>query len=242
MMARFPQALRWSLYFSLALGLHGATAAALLARWNESADLAPNAPMIMIDLAPIAVAPSIVPNDMPPDRVESKLVEPEPESEPEKPIEKIELRPDPAPKPELTATPPPKPIEKKVEKKQPKRMASVARMPSAAETKADHAAAPMPGPSARDSNAQANWNAQLYAQIARHKYFSGSERGTVRVAFSIDRSGGVHNARVLASSGSSVLDREALALIQRSQPLPPPPPEVPGAQIPKVLPVQYNIR
>lgn len=241
-MVRIPQALRWGVYFSLALGLHGAAAAALLARWNESADLSPNAALVMIDLAPIPVAPSIVPTEAPPDQVESKLVEPQPEPEPEKPIEKVELPPDLAPKPELTAAPPPKPLEKKVEKKKPKRMASLARMPSAADNKADHAAAPLPGASARDSNAQANWNAQLYAQIARHKYFSGSESGTVRVAFSIDRNGGVHNARVLASSGSSVLDREALSLIQRSQPLPPPPPEVPGAQIPKVLPVQYNIR
>jgi protein TonB len=224
----------------LALGLHGAATAALLARWNDKSDMTPNAPTIMIDLAPLAVAPSIVPNEMPPDIVESKLVEPEPE--PEKPIEKIELPPDPTPTPELTATPPPKPIEKKVEKKKPKRLASVARTPTAADTKADHAAAPMPGANARNPNAQANWNSLLYAQIARHKQYSGSERGTVRVAFSVDRSGVVHNARVLASSGSSILDREALAMLQRSQPLPPPPPEVPGAQIPKVLPVQYNIR
>jgi protein TonB len=52
----------------------------------------------------------------------------------------------------------------------------------------------------------------------------------------------VHNARVLVSSGSSVLDREALSLLQRSQPLPPPPPEVPGSQIPIELPVAYNMR
>lgn len=242
MMARFPQALRWGVCFSLAAGLHGAAAAALVARWNESADLVANAPIIMIDLAPAAVAPSIVPTDTPPDYVESKLATPEPEPEPEKPIEKIVLPAAPAPKPELTAMPPPKQIEKKVEKKKPKRLASIDRTPSTADNKADHAAAPMPGASARNSNAQANWNSQLYAQIARHKYFSGSERGTVQVAFSVDRSGGVHNARVLASSGSSILDREALALIQRSQPLPPPPPEVPGALIPRVLPVQYNIR
>jgi protein TonB len=242
MMGRFPQTLRWGLYFTLALGLHGAATAALLARWNDSSDLTPNAPAIMIDLAPLAVAPTAVPNEMPPDLVESKLVQPEPEPEPEKPIEKIELPPDPAPAPELTATPPPKPVEKKVEKKKPKRLASVARTPSAADTKADQAAAPAPGANARNPHAQANWNSQLYAQIARHKQYSGSERGTVRVAFSVDRSGGVHNVRVVASSGSSVLDREAMAMLQRSQPLPPPPPEVPGAQIPKVLPVQYNIR
>ncbi|MGZ9006313.1 MAG: energy transducer TonB family protein, partial [Burkholderiales bacterium] len=56
-----------------------------------------------------------------------------------------------------------------------------------------------------------------------------------------DRSGGVHNARIAKSSGSSALDRETLALATRAQPLPPPPAELSGAQIPISVPLRYNM-
>jgi protein TonB len=241
-----PQALRWAACFALALGFHGAGAAALLARWNESADLMANAPLIMIDLAPVAAAPTATPTELPPDTVESKLVEPAPEPEP--PPQQIELPPDPAPKPELTATPPPKPVEKKVEKKKPRqRQASVARAPSAADIKADRAAAPMPGASARDSNALPNWTSQLVSRLERYKRYpseaqSRGETGIVRLAFSVDRAGGVHHARIVGSSGSNVLDRETLSLVERAAPLPAPPPELSGAQVAVVVPIRYNFR
>jgi protein TonB len=44
------------------------------------------------------------------------------------------------------------------------------------------------------------------------------------------------------SSGSSILDRATLDLISRAQPLPPPPPEMHGAQIAIVVPIRYNVR
>ena len=246
MMAGAPQSLRWASCFALALGIHGAGAAALLARWNDSADLVANAPLIMLDLAPVAAAPTTTPTELPPDTVESKLVEPTPEPEP--PPQQVELPPDPAPKPELTATPPPKPVEKKVEKKKPRqREASIVRAPSAADIKADRAAAPMPGASARDSNALPNWTSQLVSRLERYKRYpseaqSHGETGVVRLAFSVDRAGGVHHARIVGSSGSSVLDRETLSLIERAAPLPAPPPELSGAQVAVVVPIRYNIR
>jgi protein TonB len=64
----------------------------------------------------------------------------------------------------------------------------------------------------------------------------------LQLAFSIDRNGGVHNARIVRSSGSSVLDSETLALIARAQPLPAPPPELAGTEIAIVVPIRYNIR
>lgn len=246
MAAGSPQSLRWAACFALALGFHGAGAAVLLARWNDSADLVANAPLIMIDLAPVAVAPTTTPTELPPDQVESKLVEPTPEPEP--PPQQVELPPDPAPKPELTATPPPKPLEKKVEKKKPRqREASIARAPSAADIKADRAAAPLPGASARDSNALPNWTSQLVSRLERYKRYpseaqSRGETGVVRLAFSVDRAGGVHHARIVGSSGSSVLDRETLSLVERAAPLPAPPAELSGAQVAVVVPIRYNIR
>lgn len=237
---RWPDSWRWGLCFALALFFHVAGALALVQKWNESSDLVANAPLIMIDLAPVAAAPEIVPNDMPPDQVISRAEEPEPE--PAKPVEKIELTP--APQPEVTLQPPPPKVEKPVEKpKQKKKM--VARAPSAAPQRADHAAAPMPGVSARDSNAVPSWRSQLVARLERYKRYPSEARGdngTTQVAFRVDRGGGVHNARIARSSGSSLLDRETLALLDRAAPMPAPPPEASEADLSVIAPVRYNMR
>lgn len=250
MTRRWPQHLRWGVCFALALSFHAAGAAALLARWTETSDLVANAPLIMVDLAPVAVAPTTTPTEMPPDIVESKLAEPAPEPEPEpEPPKQVELPPDPAPQPELTAVlPPPKPPEKKVEKKKsPQRTASIARATSTADNRSDRAAAPMPGASARNSNAMPNWTSQLVSRLERHKRYpseaqSRGETGVVRLAFSVDRGGGVHNVRIVGSSGSSLLDRETLSLVARASPLPAPPTELSGSQIAVVVPIRYNMQ
>lgn len=235
------ESLLWGACFTLALCIHGAGAAALLAKWSESSDLAANSPVVMIDLAPAAVAPETTPNDMPPDQVASRAEEPEPEPEPVKPIEKVELPP-PAVTPEVVLPPPPKKVEKPKEKPKKK---SLAAAPSAAPQRADHAAAPMPGASARDSNALPNWRSQLVARLERYKRYPSEARGdsgVAQVAFRVDRSGGVHNVRIARSSGSSLLDRESIALLDRAQPMPPPPSEVSDSELSVVAPVRYNAR
>ena len=141
--------------------------------------------------------------------------------------------------------PPPKPAEKPKERKPKQKHASLASAPSTADQQADRAAAPMPGASSRNSDAVPNWKSQLVAALERQKRYPSEARGdqgTAQLAFNVDRRGNVHNARITRSSGSSVLDHEALALVQRAQPLPPPPPEVTGAQIPIVVPIRYNAR
>src|SRR5262249_53066937 len=92
-----------------------------------------------------------------------------------------------------------------------------------------------------------NWKSQLVARLERYKRYpseaqSRGEYGVAQLAFSVDRSGGVHNARIVRSSGSSILDRETLTLAERAQPRPPPPPEITGSQIPVVVPIRYNAR
>jgi len=270
MMRGLPATLRWGAYFTIALGLHAAGAAALIARWNDNVDLVANAPVIMIDLAPAAVAPKTTPTEQPPDPVESKQqiepdptpekpseiseIEPEPESE--KPVEKADIKPEPVADPELALLPPPmpqveKPIEKPVEKKHVKkkrhRVASLSSAPSAADRRADRAVAPMPGATAHNSNALPDWKSRLIAQIIRHKRYppeamSRGDQGTARVSFSVDRHGGVHRARVVRSSGSQLLDRDALAWLQRSQPLPPPPSGVSGTSFSFEVPLRYTLR
>jgi periplasmic protein TonB len=242
MSANRAAALRWGACLLLALCFHGAGAAALMARWNDSADLVANAPVITIELAPVPVAPEITPNELPPG---PQQMQAEPEPRPEKPLEKVEVPP--APQAELEMTPPPKPVQKPKDNKPKQKHASLASAPSTAENRAERAAAPMPGAASHNSDAVPNWKSQLVAKLERYKRYpseaqSRGEQGLAQLAFSIDRDGGVHNARIVHSSGSSVLDRETLMLAERAQPLPPPPPEMAGAQIAVVVPIRYNIR
>jgi protein TonB len=233
-------ALRWSACFGLALCFHVAGAAALLARWNEGSDLVANAPVITIDLAPIVAAPVSAPNELAPGPLQMQA---EQVPQPEKQIDKIEVPV--APQAELEMTLPTKPIDKPKDKKPKQKHASLASAPSPAEQISERAAAPVPGASSRDPNVVPNWKSQLVAQIERHKRYpeeAHGERGVAQVAFGVDRSGGVHHARVVASSGSNVLDRDAIAWLERSQPLPPPPPEMGGAMISITVPLRYNYR
>ena len=48
----------------------------------------------------------------------------------------------------------------------------------------------------------------------------------VSLAFTIDRKGNVVSSRIEKTSGSTVLDAEALAMVKRAAPLPAPPPDV----------------
>jgi protein TonB len=197
--------------------------------------LVANAPVIVIELAPVAAAPDAT-NDLPPGPLQMQA---EPEPQPKNLIDKIEALP--APDAELQITPP-KPTEKPKDKKPKQKHASLASAPSPTEKRAERAAAPMPGASSHNPEALLNWKSLLVAQIERHKQFSGTDRGIAQIAFTVDRSGGVHHARVAASSGSSVLDRDAIAWLERAQPLPPPPAEVAGAMIPITVPLRYNYR
>jgi protein TonB len=47
---------------------------------------------------------------------------------------------------------------------------------------------------------------------------------------------------VLRHSGSSFLDEEAIAVLQRASPLPRPPAEITGEFFPLTLPIQFRIK
>src|SRR6476661_3979799 len=227
--SRWPEAARWGACFALAVAFHAAGAAALFARWTEDSNLVAGTAVVMVDLAPVAVSPNIT-TDVAPGPLQQ-------EAEPE-------LPPDPQAEPVVAVTPPPK-LEPPKEKKPKQKHASLASAPTRADQQVDRPAAPMPGLSSRNSDALPNWKTQLVAKLERSKRYPSEARGDqgiAQLAFSVDRQGGVHNARIVRSSGSSVLDHETLALVQRAQPLPPPPPEVQGAQIPISVPIRYNAR
>jgi periplasmic protein TonB len=78
---------------------------------------------------------------------------------------------------------------------------------------------------------------KMYPRIAQMRHLEGS----VVVEFIIDRSGHVLRHAVSQSSGHSVLDQEADAIITRSDPLPPMPPELMGDVLRVVVPIDFNL-
>ncbi len=177
---------------------------------------------------------------------EEKLPEPEPlaETQPEPLLEVPELpeiktadavlevpTKEPEPKPEEEKKPE-EPPEKKVEKTQPKQKskpqtASAPKPIDAARYKTN--AAPSSG--VASSMSMATWRGSVIAHLNRAKRSPGGNRGTATVAFSIDRSGRVLSARLARSSGNANLDKEAIALVRRASPVPPPPANVPGNSV-----------
>ena len=283
---RPPESGRWVFCVALALGVHMAAAAALLAHWNTMPDEVANAPLIMIDLEPLPVAPDVKPTEAPPGPLQRQATATPAPATPAEPPETLERRTDspPTPRPpELQAPPPqhsaditsalppspaaelvpvvlpPKPPEKfaerpierhadkPIESKHHPARASLASAPSPAERRAARAAAPVPGATSQNPNAVPNWKSELVARLERYKRYPAEaqargEHGVAQLAFSVDRRGGVHRPHISRSSGSSSLDAATMALIERAAPMPPPPPELAGAQIAISVPIHYDMR
>jgi protein TonB len=91
----------------------------------------------------------------------------------------------------------------------------------------------------------ATWKSQVLTLIEHNKRYpadarSRGEQGVARLAFRIDRDGHLISRRIVGSSGSAALDAETLALIERAQPFPPPPPELAGSEL--LVPLRFSIR
>ncbi|HEY5348231.1 MAG TPA: TonB family protein [Candidatus Lustribacter sp.] len=87
----------------------------------------------------------------------------------------------------------------------------------------------------------------LLARLQRFKRYPSfaqfrRQEGVVYLRFTMDRHGKVVSASIDKSSGFDALDQETLALIHRAEPLPPPPPEVPGDPIQLVVPIQFFLK
>jgi protein TonB len=249
--------LRWVLSGAAVVFLHGAVAAAVV-HWNDDSASEPTAALV-VDLAPFPTAPpetidNVPPGPLQPDAVAAQEVavkevkeeiEERPETEPSRDEVQPELLRAVNPEVVLDATPP-KP-EQKAEIPQQAQLASEASAPPPIPEAALAAvsAAPIQGPPNVDrSNALLRWQSTISAVLERNKRYPAearNDRGTVHVEFILDRQGHVMSRRVVTTSGSSALDREALEMIKRSQ-FPPPPAAVPDTQLSFTVPVRFNMR
>ncbi|HXD43556.1 MAG TPA: energy transducer TonB [Pseudolabrys sp.] len=252
--------LRWAACFVLVLVAHATAAAALLTRWQPVDEAVAGGPVILIDLAPVAAMPPAAPSEAAPGPQRTQAAQPpaaDPANKPAPEKATAALTPpvETPPPPETPAVaevvlPPPRPphkVAEQHEQKQRHRLADLNSVPPKAERTAPHAVAPAPGAASHKPDAVPNWKSELVARLERYKRYPSEaeargEQGVAQLAFSVDRNGGVHNARIVRSSGSGLLDRATLDLIARAQPLPPPPPEMRGAQIAITVPINYNLR
>lgn len=155
------------------------------------------------------------------------------EPTPEKPTAQTEQKPDPLPQQPsevMVAPQPPVPQVETVPQEE---------IPPAPATSAAQAA--------RARAEAASWRSEIAMLLEHNKRYPAEararrEEGVAQLAFSIDREGHVLSSRIVKSSGVPALDQEALALVQRAQPFPTPPPGVTGDEIKFVVPVRYNIR
>jgi protein TonB len=206
---------RWLICGALVVCVHAAVVAALM-QWREPIQEGDfGSDVILLELRPEQV---------------------EAEPTPDKPVEKVEeteKKPDPLPEQQSEVMLQP---ETPVPRTQPVPHDEIA--PAPVTTAAQ---------SARARAAVATWRSQIAGMLEHSKRYpqearSRREQGVAQLAFSIDREGHVLSSRIVTSSGFSTLDEETLALVQRAQPFPVPPPEVSGTEIKFTVPVRYCIR
>jgi periplasmic protein TonB len=94
--------------------------------------------------------------------------------------------------------------------------------------------------------AQATWRGAIGTHLVRHRRYPQEARdrhmqGTARVRVTINAEGHVIGRELAQSSGRPLLDGEALALMQRSDPFPKPPPGMPTPVV-LTVPVNFAIR
>jgi len=238
-----PSLKRWALAAVLVAAVHALFFLWLIyARVFDSAGAPPA--VVTLELSPLdATPPSEAPPEEPPGPQMMEAapeVVPEPQSEP---VPKLPTLPKPnvileapKPKPKKVVKEKPEPVEKRVHERPAPRTSAPPRAEASARRAASRAATAAAAAAWRSAWAAALSWAKHYPEAAR----SRGEQGIVRLALTIGRAGHVTSARIIGSSGSSVLDQAALTM-GRNASGPPLPPEM-GASVNITVPVRYSIR
>jgi protein TonB len=240
---------RWTMCLLIVIALH-CGAFLLITRHRDPFQPVGTPPAaVIIDLTPAPAA--ALPEPTPP--VEPTPPEPEPRLQPEPEPAMPVVEPSPAPHPPvvLPAPQPPKPKPKAKPVERPpvqQHEPAVVPAPAAPAAPAPPAAfqAP-PGPAPSNANLRATWQAQLLSWLERHKRYprvaqEQRQQGVASLRFALDRQGRILSFRLDKSSGFTLLDEEVLELIQRAQPVPAPPPEIPGDRIEVLVPVAFSLK
>lgn len=177
------------------------------------------------------------------------LAEPELETEPTPEPEPIpEPTPEPEPIPEPAPEPEPTPEPEALTDNKSDHSAPITAMPKSVKTeiKAGVAVAPRSGRlSEQRVQARDNWQHRLHAHLAQYKQYPSQARrraqeGSPKTAFTMSKSGQVLDVWLVQSSGTESLDRAAVQLIHRAEPLPALPAEIREEQLILMVPINYS--
>ena len=237
---------RWAISAAIVVLAHGAIAARIVP-WREEIEPAEPAAAIVVEFAPIPVAPPTAPTEIAPGP--EQVVSP---ASPETPAEHDDDAKKIDEEDAWNTIEEPERRQQEVAKllpQEPRTPAPTTSAPQAIPAQsAAVPAAPMQGRlTPAPSNTVPTWKMHILALLERNKRYpeaaqSRRQEGVAQVFFSIDRQGHVINSRLVRSSGASTLDDEALALLRRAEPFPPPPPELPGGRVDLTVPIRFNLK
>lgn len=253
------ETLRWLLSSLFVLMAHGAVATAIIG-WADSDSSTDPVGALVLELAPMPVAPINTPTEMQPgpEQVQAEAAPDRAAKPTEKVVDKT-VEPDPVKEVQQDIPPQENPeiaLQKKTPEPEPEKPAPSEAQLAAPVTTAPQmpkvdtapvAAAPLQTQfNLAESNAVPTWKRQIVSKLERHKRYPSAaqardEKGVAHLEFSVNRQGHLKSSRIVRSSGSDALDRETLELVKRAQPFAAPPAAMSGEEIFLVVPVRFNI-
>ncbi len=240
---------------ALALHLGGAALAVAHLR-NADLDEDLGAPAIEIGLE--MTAPRLEPTDLPPGPDTEASV-----ASPAIAEQKAELKDSELPKDTPTETEDPDRVVTPNDSKQPKeddtKVATVQTSASTESVAAEATAtpssenipegprsiAPAQGTGESARRIRATWQKELIAHLDKHKRYPAErsqKSAEILVSFALDRLGHVLSVNVVKGSGDAAFDEAALAMVRKSDPVPPPPPTVADEGLNFTLPVIFRVK
>lgn len=179
--------------------------------------------------------------------------EPEPEPEPE-PVQKAEVQVEPEPKPKPVPAQKPKPEQAStvVSDKPVDAKASPATPGTSAGGTSQQEGALAGGGSAAEGAAKAAsarkvWYTEVAAHLARHKHYPMRARrmrheAVVTLSFLVARNGSVRASEITEPSQYGELNRAVEDMLERAEPLPRFPSDLPGQEVRMTIPVEFKLR
>jgi len=104
---------------------------------------------------------------------------------------------------------------------------------------------PAPGTGESTQRLRVTWQKELAAHFDKYKRYPSDrimQRAEVVVSFVLDRIGHVLSKRIVKGSGDASFDDAALDMLQRSDPVPPPPPVIADEGLTFSLPVIFHAK
>ena len=247
--------------------------------WRDPDEAAEPAAAIVLEFAPVPVAPAMPQMEIPPgpeqvmsdaspnkptesleekieekieQKVEAKLEQKVEEKLDTKPVEEPPPEVSPAPNPEV-AIPPPPPQE--VQQETPKTAGAAAScahdLRSAGDSGTDggHSGCADAGPDSFPPirtwcrrGKRRSWHCWSATNAIRRRRNRAANKESPRFSSASTGKGACSTSRVVRSSGADSLDEEALALLRRAQPFPPPPRELAGDHVDLTVPIRFNLK